>query len=280
MNGTKRTGTFLGKYPYSKIGHGLRPLVLVPGLSDPFQGASYSWFTAWTLEHYYRRFRGDYTVYVVSRKRGLSEGYTTRDMADDYAEVIEAIGGPVALYGLSMGGLIAQHVAIDHPELVDDLVIGVSGRHIGEAGRQTIRRWKEWAKHGWWFDIYLDSIPQTYTGYRRWLYPPLIRAVGRYLLSEPAVVSDIGVSAQACLSHDTTNRLNEIDVPTLVIGGTNDHFFPESVVRETAKKIPEARLELFSGAGHGAFEERKRAFDATMKAFLDGQSAGCRMIRE
>lgn len=270
MNGMDAVGTFLGKYPYSKVGDGPRPLVLVPGLSDPFQDDTHSWFTARVLEYYYRRFRDDYTIYIVSRKRELPEGYTTRDMADDYAEVIETIGGPVALCGLSMGGLIAQHIAADHPELVDDLVIGVSGCRVGETGRRTIRRWKEWAEHGWWFDIYLDSIPQTYTGYRRLLYPPLIRTVGRYLLSEPAVVSDIAVSAQACLSHDTTNRLDDIDARTLVIGGTADHFFPESVVRETANGISGARLELLSGTGHGAFEERKRAFDATVKAFLDG----------
>lgn len=265
-----RTGTLLGKYPYSKVGNGPQPLVLVPGLSDPFQDVSSSWFTARTLEHYYRRFRDDYTVYVVSRRRRLPEGYTTRDMAEDYAEVIKEIGDSVDLCGLSMGGLITQHVAANYPKLVDNLVVGVSGCRMGETGRRTIRRWKQWAERGWWFDIYLDSIPQTYTGYRRWLYPPLIRVLGRYFLDKPAAVSDIAVSAQACLSHDTTDQLGDINAPTLVVGGTMDHFFPEAVVRETAEGISGAQLELFSGVGHGAFEERKRAFDATVKVFLDG----------
>ncbi len=98
----------------------------------------------------------------------------------------------------------------------------------------------------------------------------MIRAVGPYFLSEPAVVSDLAVSAQACLSHDTTNRFGDIDARTPVIGGTVDYFFPESVIRETAEGISGARLELFSGTGHGAFEERKRAFDSAVKAFLDG----------
>ena len=192
-----KTDIFLGRYPYTTVGNGPRPLVLVPGLSDPFQDESYSWLTTRALERYYRRFSGDYTVYVVSRRRRLPEGYTTRDMADDYADVIEEIGGSADLCGLSMGGLIVQHVAANHPELVNNLVIGVSGCRVGETGRRTVRRWREWAERGWWFDIYLDSIPQTYTGYRRWLYPPLIRTVGRYFLDEPAAISDIAVSAQA-----------------------------------------------------------------------------------
>ncbi len=73
MDGVEKTGTFSGTYPYSRVEDGPRPLVLVPGLSDPFQGDSHSWFTARVLEYYYRRFTDDYTVYVVSRKRGLPE---------------------------------------------------------------------------------------------------------------------------------------------------------------------------------------------------------------
>ena len=261
-----------GRYPYVRFGDGPRTLVVFAGLSDAFQPEVAARYLGLLLErYYYRLFADDYAVYLVSRRRNLPEGTTTREMADEYAELLETHGiAPADVLGVSLGGLIAQHLAVDRPDLVRRLVLGVSGRKVGEAGRRTLRRWADWADRGWWFDAYLDSIPVTYTGYRRWLYPPLIRIVGRLLLSEPAAISDVAVSARACLDHDATDRLSGIEAPTLVIGGTEDHFFPAEIVRETAAEVPDSRLELIDGTGHGAFEERKRAFDKTVLAFLQG----------
>jgi pimeloyl-ACP methyl ester carboxylesterase len=259
-----------GRYPYVKFGSGPRTLVIFAGLSDAFQPERPARYLALLLErYYYRLFTDEYTMYVVSRRRNLPAGTTTREMAAEYADLLaEYDVGPADVLGVSLGGLIAQHLAADRPDLVRRLVLGVSGVRVGEAARRTLRRWAEWADRGWWFDAYLDSIPVTYTGYRRWLYPPLIRTVGRLLLSEPAAVSDVAVSCRACLSHDATDRRSEIEAPTLVVGGTEDHFFPEGILRTTADGIPNSRLELIEGTGHGAFEERKRAFDKTVKAFL------------
>lgn len=81
------------------------------------------------------------------------------------------------------------------------------------------------------------------------------------------VIADVVTSIQACLDHDGTDRLGEIDVPTLVLGGTADHLFPEGVLCETANGIADAQLKFIEGAGHAAFEERKRAFDAVLGAF-------------
>ncbi|MFC4552729.1 MULTISPECIES: alpha/beta fold hydrolase [Halorussus] len=267
--GLLRTET--GEYPFVKFGDGERPLVIFAGLSDAFQPERPAPFFALLLErYYYRLFTDEHTLYVVGRRRRLPYGTTTRDMAGEYADVLSNLDlGPADVLGVSLGGLIAQHLAADHPGLVRRLVLGVSGARVGVAGRRTLERWREWADRGWWFDAYLDAIPVTYTGYRRWLYPPLIRTVGRPLLSEPAAVSDVAVSCQACLDHDSSDRLGEIEAPTLVIGGTEDHFFPEATLRGTAEAIPNARLELIEGTGHGAFEERKRAFDRTVKVFLD-----------
>ncbi|UPV99685.1 alpha/beta hydrolase [Halorussus gelatinilyticus] len=259
-----------GRYPYVTFGSGPRTLVVFAGLSDAFQPERPARYLGLLLErYYYRLFADEFTVYVVGRRRNLPAGTTTREMAAEYADLLDAHDiAPADVLGVSLGGLVAQYLAADAPDLVDRLVLGVSGHRVGEAGRRTLRRWAEWADRGWWFDAYIDSIPVTYTGYRRWLYPPLIRTVGRLLLSEPAAVSDVAVSCRACLDHDATDRLGDVDAPTLVVGGTEDHFFPPEILRETAAAVPDARLELVDGTGHGAFEERKRAFDRTVKAFL------------
>ena len=74
---------------------------------------------------YYRRFADEYTVYLISRKRRLPSGYTTRDMAGDYARAFERSIGPAHVLGLSLGALVAQHFAADHSGHVESLVIGV-----------------------------------------------------------------------------------------------------------------------------------------------------------
>lgn len=267
---TRRFGFLRDTYPHYRFGSGPDPLVVMTGLSDAFHPARSSCVASVFLKrYYYRSFTDSHTVHVIGRRRQLSDGYTTRDMADDYATAIDELDGTPDVLAVSMGGLIAQHLAADHSDHVRRLALGVTGCRIGEAGRRTLRRWTDWADRGWWFDVYLDTIPVTYTDYRRWLYPPFVKTIGRLLLPEPAASSDVAVSCRACLDHDTTDRLDEIEVPTLVIGGTEDHFFPVEIMRETADGIPDTRLELIDDTGHAAFEERKRAFDTTVRAFFD-----------
>lgn len=267
--GSSTAGYLRGQYPCYRVGNGSKPLVVFPGLSDAFEPLGLSRAQRLLFEYYYfRRFTDDFAVYVLGRPHGLPAGYSTREMAADYDDAIDALGfDRVACLGISMGSLIAQHLAADY-DRVSRLVCSVAGHRLGDRGRETIRRWRDWASHGNWFDVVCDSVPESYTGYRRWLYPPFLRAA-RPLVPKPASEADVVVAADACLSHDAGDRLSEIDVPTLVIGGREDRLFPPDVLEETAEAVPESRLELISGVGHGGYEERRGAFDATIATFLD-----------
>lgn len=269
-SGSQRVRYLRDRYPCYRFGDGPDPLVVFPGLSDAFAPLGVSRVQALLLERYYfRRFAADFTVYVLGRPHGLPAGYSTREMAADYDRAIDALGfDRVACLGVSMGGLIAQHLAAD-TERVSRLVLSVAGCRLGERGNGIVRRWRDWAARGDWFDVVRDGVPESYTGYRRWLYPPLLRAL-RPLVPAPASEADIVTAAEACLAHDSTGCLSSIDVPTLVIGGTEDRLFPPTVLEETAANLPEGRLELIEGVGHGGYEERRTAFDATIGAFLDG----------
>ncbi|KTG11149.1 hypothetical protein AUR64_05420 [Haloprofundus marisrubri] len=261
-----------GRHPYHRVGTGPRRLVVFPGLSDPLSGREPSRVVAELLaNYYYRRYTDEYTVWVVSRPRGMPAGHTTRDMAADYAEVVADIGSASVL-GLSMGGLVAQQFAADYPQLTRRLVLGVSGCYVGQEGAETLGRWSSWAERDEWREILLDSVAVTYSGYRSTLYPPLLQLVGGRFVPDPLVGSDVGVSCRACLDHDSRRRLGNIDAPTLVVGGAHDHFFTEEILRETVAGIPEGRLALLGGVGHGAFEERQATVDATVRRFLRGQT--------
>jgi pimeloyl-ACP methyl ester carboxylesterase len=261
-------GYLRDRHPYYRLGSGATPLVVLPGLSDAFKPLGVSCVQALLYERYYfRRFAADFTVSVLGRPYGLPAGYDTDEMAAEYADAIAALGyDSVACLGISMGGLIAQHLAVKH-NCVSRLVLSVAGRRLGDHGKRTIRRWRDWAAEGEWFRAVLDGVPESYTGYRRWCYGPFLRAI-RPLLPTPASEADIVTAAQAALAHDTTGSLGEIDVPTLAIGGTEDTFFPPEILRETAAGIPESRLELIEGVGHGGYEERPRVWNAAIERFL------------
>src|SRR5262245_38783718 len=115
-------GTFANGIPYLKFGNGPETMLFFaggPGNTLP-SGLGASGFV-----RAMRSFTADYTVMLVTRRSGLTPGYTTRTMADDYAELVSReLGGHVRLVvGASYGGLIAQYFAASYPELFDRLVI-------------------------------------------------------------------------------------------------------------------------------------------------------------
>jgi pimeloyl-ACP methyl ester carboxylesterase len=180
---TTESGHLAGGLPFVRFGEGPRTLVVFPPINDSLQDVTYgARFWCWN----FRRFADDYTVYLVSRKRGLPSGYTTRDMAADYGEALGPGIGPAHVMGLSLGGLVAQHFAADHPEHVESLVIGVAVRGLGPEVREIVRRWIGLAQAGRWRDLHAERVVSMYTGLRRPLYDLLARLLGGAMVRNPA----------------------------------------------------------------------------------------------
>ncbi|MFC7155364.1 alpha/beta fold hydrolase [Halomarina halobia] len=262
------TGDLLGRFPYVRVGEGAKPLVVFPGVGDAMFDGDYPPPSAWVLRRYFRRFVDDYAVYVVSRPRGLPEGETIEGMAADYADALERELGPADVLGISMGGMIGQAFAADHPDLVDALVLANTGCRVADAAQDTVRRFRRYARAHDWGRIRAELAAAMFTDWRAVSYPPLALTVGRFVLPRPAVPADVRVSLDAILAFDWRDRLDDVDARTLVVGGSDDPYFPEPILEETAAGIPDATLFAFSGATHGAFHERKSAFDSRVKAFL------------
>jgi pimeloyl-ACP methyl ester carboxylesterase len=259
------SGHLVGELPFIRFGEGPRKLVIFPPINDSLQDVTDSGrFLRW----YYRRFAEDYTVYLVSRKRRLPSGYTTRDMAADYGRAFKRSIGPAHVLGLSLGALVAQHLAVDHPEYVESLVIGVAARGLGVEGYEIVRRWIDLARERRWRELHAEMVVDMYTGLRRPVYELLARLLGGAIVRNPSAQEDFIVSAEASLNHDVTDRLGAVKSRTLVLGGAQDRLFPRPLQGDTAERIPDAALRLLEGAGHGAFDERKRDFDAAVKEFI------------
>ena len=248
---------------YIRFGTGKRILVMLPGLGDGLRSVK---GTALPMAFMYRAFAKDFTVYAFSRKNELPQGYTTRDMARDQAQAMEQLGIPRAdIFGVSMGGMIAQHLAIDYPEKVGKLILTVTSSRPNPILTESIDEWVSCAKRGD-HTAFMDSnvrriYSEDYYRKNKWLVP----IMGK--LTKPKSYNRFYVQADACLTHDAFESLCHIKAPTLVIGGEQDHALGGDASREIAEKIPNAQLLMYEQWGHGLYEEAKD-FNQTVLEYL------------
>ena len=238
---------------YIRFGTGERILVMLPGLGDGLRSMK---GTALPMAFMYREFARDFTVYAFSRKNALPEGYTTRDMARDQAEAIEQLGIQKAdIFGVSMGGMIAQYLAIDYPEKVNKLILTVTSARPNPILTESIEEWVSSAKREDHTSLMDSNVRRIYSdGYYRknkWMVP----IMGK--LTKPKSYDRFYVQADACLTHDAYESLNQIQAPTLVIGGEKDISLCGDASREIAEKMPSAELRMYAQWGHGLYEEAK-----------------------
>ena len=135
-----------GDMDYIRFGAGDKPLVMIPGVGDGLKTVK---GTALPFALMYRSLARDFTVYVFSRRVTLAPGMTTRDMSQDLNAALEALGlRGAAVVGVSQGGMIAQWLAIDHPDKVGTLILN-SGSDLNTQFSHISPRighnWYHWA---------------------------------------------------------------------------------------------------------------------------------------
>ena len=248
---------------YIRFGTGRRALILLPGLGDGLRTVR---GTALPMALMYRLFAKDFTVYCFSRKNRLPEGYTTREMARDLKNAMDRLGIEKAdLFGVSMGGMIAQHFAADYPDRLHKLVLAVTCPRPNPILTESIEEWVSLARRGDAAGFMESNVHRIYSEpyYHRnkWLTP----IVG--VLTRPKSYDRFFVQARACLTHDAFDRLGTIQAPTLVIGGAKDKTLGVQASLDMAFAIPSARLKVYPDWGHGVYEEAPD-FNETVLNFL------------
>ena len=240
-----------GEMDYIRFGNGERTLVMLPGVGDGLKTVK---GMALPFALLYRKLTKDFTVYVFSRRRALPPHMTTREMAGDLKEAMAALGlSQAAVVGVSQGGMIAQWLAIDHPDRVRKLVLTVTLSRPNDTVRAVIARWTEMAKRGDYRGIMLDTAERSYSGKRLRQARLEYRLLGS--VGKPGSFDRFLTQAESCVTHDAYDRLDGIRCPTLVIGGTDDRIVTGAASEEIAAKIPGSSLVLYEGLGHGLYEE-------------------------
>ena len=248
---------------YIRFGSGPKLLIMLPGLGD---GLRTTKGTALPMALMYRIFAKDFTVYAFSRKTRLPSGASTRDMARDLKKAMDLLGIPKAhIFGVSMGGMIAQHFAADYPDAVDKLVLTVTCPRPNPVLTSSVSQWKDLAlggNHAALMDSNLRLIySDAYYRHNKWMIP----FIGK--LTKPKSYARFLIMADACLTHDAFDRLPEITAPTLVVGGEKDLALGGDGSREIAERISGAQLHMYPQWGHGLYEEAKD-FNALVFSFL------------
>ena len=238
---------------FVSFGEGDKCLVMLPGLSDGLKTVK---GMAISMSMMYKRFASSYRVYVLSRKNHLEKGYSTRDMAADYKTAMEKIGISKAdVFGISQGGMIAQYIAIDYPQLVGKLVLAVTLSKQNETVQNFVTGLIKMAEANDYKGILIETAEKSYTEKRlkkyRLLYPLLSR------VGKPKNIDRFIIQANSCISHDAYGELDKIKCPTLIIGGDSDKVVGLGTSEEIAGKIENSKLIIYEGYGHGAYEEVK-----------------------
>jgi 3-oxoadipate enol-lactonase len=254
---------------YEIIGQG-EPLVMIRGISS-------------NVDHWYEQ------VPVLSKKyqllvfdnRGIARSsdpdgaFSTRDMAADTVGLMEAVGIKKAhVLGYSMGGMIAQEMALTYPEKVNGLILvatdcGISLRikakpEFSRLFSEMIRLGTNEAKKAAACCLFAKQTFET--------RPDIIQRYTEVSLRFPASQKTFGRQWAAITQHDACNRLAKISSPTLVITGSEDELIPPANAKVMAQRIPVAQMISIDGGGHQFLIEQPEAFNEAVISFLDGLS--------
>lgn len=246
---------------YIAFGNGTRPLVMIQGLNTRgIKGAALS------LAYMYRMFAGDYKVYLFDRRPVVREGITVREMAFDIAEAMDALGIANAdVFGVSQGGMIAQYLAIDRPDLVKKLVLAVTLSRNNDTVEQVVGSWIEMAERGAMKALVADMAEKMYSDAYVKKYRPFMPLLT--VLQKPKDVQRFVILAKACLTCNTYDILDRIRCPVLVLGGEQDKVVGGGASREIAEKLG-CKMHMYGDLGHAAYEEARdfnwRVFDFLM----------------
>jgi pimeloyl-ACP methyl ester carboxylesterase len=259
--------------PYLEIGdHRGPPVVLLPGLSDglaPITRAS-ARRTYTDVPLPLERIRG----IVVSHRSTVTSEVTTRQLAEDIGSVLEVVlDEPAVVVAHSMGGMVAQHLAADRPELVSGLVLTASSARPDDAVRDVLARWDALLIAHRFEAFARDAVATSFTGAVR-------RDRERLLALDPppppptALIPRHLALSRACATHDAVGRLATIEHPALVVAGADDEVIPSRQSEALAAGLAQARFVGLDGVGHGFPEQDRQRYMDHVVPFVTDLSAG------
>lgn len=242
------------------------PLVLIGGLGGDLR--------AWGA-HVPVLSREHQVVVFDNRGGGRTDApdipYSTKMMADDTVGLLDALEIDRAhILGTSMGGMIAQELAIAYPQRVRTLILVTTTASIRPTMAFVLDVRDRMARDGVSQETLIRyTMPWMYTD-RFFENTEQVQAMVDMMLANPNAQPDYAYARQSDASnrHDTRDRIGQITAPTLVLVGREDIIQPVKTCEEFAKGIPNAELVVLEGGGHALAGGVPDKFDGAVLDFL------------
>ena len=247
------------------------PLLLIMGLKRNTEW----WYRQ--IPHLSRHFR---VIAFDNRGAGRSDkpasDYSIPMFANDTAGLMDALRIRKAhVLGISMGGYIAQELAISRSDLVQGLVLGCTS----SGGRKAV--------------LMSDETRTAYVANKGLTHEQILRKdmhiyfSNEFIAKEPKQIEQFTQISMrhvqppdaflrqfnACLGHDTVDRLGDISAPTLIMAGNDDHLVPTQNALILKELMPEAGLHLYPGKRHCFFMEEHKKFNREVTEFFNSTTS-------
>ncbi len=231
------------------FGHGKKTFVILPGLSvHSVTGL------AGAIESAYKDFVEEYTVCVFDRADDICAGYTIRDMARDTAAAMKSLGIEKAdIFGVSQGGMIAQYLAVDYPEIVNKMILGSTLAKTNDVFLHVIDEWIRFAKEKDEKSLLQSFVGNVYSN-------DTLKKYREMLISSNSGISDeeyrrFIILAQACKTFDCSDKLSSIRCPVLAVGSKGDRVATAEGTVQIADAIGCPYYLYSESYGHAVYDE-------------------------
>lgn len=195
---------------YAVFGSGEKNFVILPGLS--FKPVTDS---AQAVADAYKSFGEEYTVWLFDIRSNLPKHYSIREAAADTAAVMRSLGIEKAdFFGASLGGMITQYIAIDHPEIVNKIVLGSSMCRNNDVSAETIKTWHTYAEEGKLENLVAVSIDGIYSENTLQNYRDVLIQANSDLTEED--IERYLIMTESIAAFDCAEELQTVTCPILV----------------------------------------------------------------
>ena len=257
----------IGKYniQYVDVGKGV-PVVLIHGLAGDYS----AWIAQLQLlKDHYRVIAFDNRG--AGKSTQVDEPISTQDLAKDTLGLMDFLNIPSAhVVGRSMGGAVAQHMALMSPERVKSLVLCASFAVLDPLGRRVLlnmREALEWRMN--WADHARHSVQNFVSAEFFNNKQEQVKKIEAPIGGETRLPACYSRQNEACQNHDTVDQLAFIKQPTLIMAGKNDPICSLTATEIMSKGIAGSETILFDNASHFFLMEQPEKFNRSLKEWLD-----------
>ncbi len=269
--------------PFAKIGDGGAPLVVLDSFRVEHRTAD-GLVLQGMMSAYEPYTEAGRTVYLLERPIEMPIDYTFDDMRDDYiaglAEVAAGTGGGLDVIGVGAGGMFALAVAAElgrrgregrpSPLLRRQVIVAAAPR-MSERARVAAARWQSAAEKLRWRAVHREIVAMSYTGSAALFYGALAWAFPG-LQGTSDYPWDFAITVREVANADLSERLTDVQVPTLFLAGAADRLFSSDEIADAAARVPGGESRILPRAGHAIVKSRRRMVERAILRFLSDSS--------